>query len=837
MADGMKTYEELEEDIAKYKQEKKTLKKEKKELEQAYTTASTKIEEISAELIKKDERILEIEKEKAEIQEKLKSADNSKELEKAQADYKALESEYNKIDKERETLAGEKSELKEQLDETKKLKREVEDLNILTEKKLSETETKLAKVESDLANYKSITRKLNANNVELQKENTGLKEQSAKDKETIAKAEENEKKALGQAVAAFAAKAASDKALAEKESVDPKTLNMYKNAAREHSDERKIITRVAKQRQVKLEEAAAKSEIQAIQIDKLTADAREERLKAIKAETKATALEKANDELKVRASTAEAQAREINEARAEDIYGHVANFIYTEFGVQENSTDKGRELNKAVVASKNVDTKTESDYQSALKLATKKGASKPTLVYTNDGYEKKVDNIVDKYKSYVGALPANKVEEFEGKYVDTKTVTDKEAVVRAVINTIAEREVAPTIKSNKWLKYAAAAVAGVFVIGATTALGFGIDNKNKGEQINEDSVKKQILELDGEVDVYTSQINSDYIKIQDEDTKADKIYAFTNPTGSAYKFVGGARYVSTQAENAHGYDKVKLAVSESENIIANVDTAKANYDEAIADKDLASAQTYKEELASYKDAMSTQATNASQGVSEMLGIAGMTWEEVQAVISMMQSPVLFVDFSADEIAKNNSLLTFGEKGKALKVMSCQYQKSNDEVSILVECVNSDRSKYLNYITFKTQESYDVIDQYKVIEELQSARTSAIAYDKDLETNIEGTTISTSINGVEVNGVATLKYSLLRNVDKKADATKFKANAIVVILDEEGNFVGSKAVEVQKSYKGTKTSAEVEAELQQLLVDEINIALGLDAELSHGAELE
>ena len=111
--------------------------------------------------------------------------------------------------------------------------------------------------------------------------------------------------------------------------------------------------------------------------------------------------------------------------------------------------------------------------------------------------------------------------------------------------------------------------------------------------------------------------------------------------------------------------------------------------------------------------------------------------------------------------------------------------------MIVECMGANRQKYFNYVTFQTANEYELLDQYELIEEMKTAQTTSVAYDKELETDIEGTNIQTQINGVDVEGIVDLKWSLSKKVDKKSDSMQVNGNAIVVLTNEAGEFVGFK----------------------------------------------
>ncbi len=560
------------------------------------------------------------------------------------------------------------------------------------------------------------------------------------------------------------------------------------------------------------------------------------------------------------------------------LYDKVRDLIFEGFGVETiKSTGKkvneGKLLWKAVIKAQNADKKAEKAFESNQKKAKKKGRTVlGGATYTEDGMTMIIKSVADKYEEY---LKTNKVgdeaeREFESKFVTFPEgeTPEREVVVKGVLDQVIDKETASAKSGSKVFKIVLTTgiVLVVFACGVATYIGISGEN-DKAELRNDIGVKDEII-IQQEGQISTEQawaelearltqlhgeeihdyIVNDYNSILQNDQNADKINAFLNPnsgSAQAYKTVGGVSYFATNEENVTDYLRVKKAVSASEGIKLNADnslteytTAMTAYAEAKASGDLSVATTWVEtaesvnsDLNAQKVDMTTQADEADLGVRELLVLANMTMEEIEYIYSLMQEPVIYVDINDEQqILNNNTLFTFNDDGRALSVITCAYDKKTNRVDMIVECMGANRQKYFNYVTFQTANEYELLDQYELIEEMKTAQTTSVAYDKELETDIEGTNIQTQINGVDVEGIVDLKWSLSKKVDKKSDSMQVKGNAIVVLTNEAGEFVGFKMFNTKYDFSASATAEEVEEKIKQLLLEEINKELGTSATL-------
>ena len=556
-----------------------------------------------------------------------------------------------------------------------------------------------------------------------------------------------------------------------------------------------------------------------------------------------TALAEAFKDQRDRAEAAALSARETAAAAsgvaAADLYAHLVKIINTCFNVElaENSDKKSKRaaaLLKAVSKAKDVDVKSTKAYNKDVRQYKKKNdGAEPVLTYMESGYTEIVKKIISEYQEYVTriGLDAEKVAEFEKTWLEkagiTATTMPEESKRKIIIKEIIENETQEAARLKNKIKVSLASAAAVVAIAAAITLVQGRVIGNQQTSINEKekvvegvkeelSIEQQLAALQG--DEYAAQILRSHEHLESLEGKADTINSI----------------FSVAKSEIDGYGKTKTAVANGNTIATASKSAYEAYIKAVESKNVEEATRLAGQLKTHAESIATEVSDASAGVDQMLKSVGMTWEQVGSLIALMKNPELSVDFSKESVSKYSKLLTCQEKGKALNVISCQYTKKDNKVTMLVECVSPDRTRYVNHITFTTQNSYDIISQEDVIEELQEATATSIAFNKELKTNIEGTTITTTINGVEVTGKATIKYAL------EGESTKLKGKAILILTGEKGELLGYKVVATEVPAQSGVDYSKIESKIVDNLLKKLSSEFGIQitvADNTSGAEIE
>lgn len=564
----------------------------------------------------------------------------------------------------------------------------------------------------------------------------------------------------------------------------------------------------------------------------------------------------------------EAAERLATDLKSGSLEAEVVKLVYQGFKVAQGEKKSRKNLFNAEKKAKEKDKDAQDAYDKQVRKAKKKGSTVfEEIQLPNDGYTKIVEAIVAKYHEYLATNAYTDEEEraYESKLLGTTVDAsiDRNKVATKVVEKVLSKET-EDVKSNQraWkiaLPSAAAVLTGVLVVAVLLGVGkAGVEadlvgvNQDRENLISWSQIDNSFGELSGG-EIYEN-ISQAYGSLQSADAQADKINAIFSPKATSaqgYSKVGSVIYATTSSENATDYLRVKNAVSAGEDIKTNADAVLAEYNTALsayaeakeagdietAQTHLETAQTANATLATYKTDMAGQVTEAEKGINELLVLAGMTMEEIEYVYSLMISPVLYVDIDEQQLLNNNTLFTNNDNGRALQVLSCSYDKKTNKVNMIVECMGANRQKYFNYVTFKTESEYSVIDQYELIGEMKEATTRSTAYDRELETDIEGTTVKANINGVDVEGVADLKWSLSKKVDKKSGTVTVNGSALVVLTDANGKFVSFQMFDVKKDFSTSDSSADMEETIKQMLVEQISKELGISISLIDGSENE
>jgi len=163
--------------------------------------------------------------------------------------------------------------------------------------------------------------------------------------------------------------------------------------------------------------------------------------------------------------------------------------------------------------------------------------------------------------------------------------------------------------------------------------------------------------------------------------------------------------------------------------------------------------------------------------------------------------------------------TFG--GYITEIKSCQYNSVDGTVSVLVEC-DSDYGLYLKHVTFDANET---VNESNLITTMENAdNISHSVFIKDLGSGFEGKVVKTTINGVEVEGLCSIKYSATRDYQEDIGETSFVVKGIVLVNSEEG--LQYQEISTTYNHLGDVTILEVETDLKNTLEKEIEDTLNI-----------
>ncbi len=951
MADAVMTYEDLEEEVSRLKDDKRKLNKELKALGSSIKDATARAEKAERAMHEAEDKL-------KELSAGLLSSEELDELQK-RAEQGAIDAE--ELKKIREQLAGQEdlekkiAEAKEEIEKQKKAAKDAlkiaEDSKKLADtaneqlqkkqaeleekiKELTEVYTKLAKAEDLVANYE-VQIKENYKIVEGYVKELAEAKKALEDYE---RTQEELKKARAQ-ISDYEYTAESDKKILEKlkERVE-KAQEAKEEALKESTELRRqkgeaealvetLKTNIALAEAAKIEaEKIARESLIARMAGAVvagastsTTDPKDEEIKRLQklaedtqkgfagvkgkydatrksyreTSAKLAELEKSAGESAEKLKESQDKLEEVRLANAasaveiknltaanagltsqvtafkpDSLEAKVVKLVYEGFKVAQNEKKSGKNLFNAEKKAKSKDKDAQDAYDKQVRKAKKKGSTVlDELQLPNDGYTKIVEAIVEKYHEYLATNSYTDEEEraYESRLLGTTVDADadRNKVATEVVAKILEKETQSIKTQRKALKIAlpsaATVLAGFLILAIVLGVGkAGVEaelvdaNNDNQDLISWSELDTSLGELSGN-DIY-GIIEQAYGSLQTADGQADKIQSIFSPkttSAQGYSKVGSVIYATTSSENATDYLRVKNAVSVGNEIKTNADavlseyqTAMQGYATAKQAGDIETAKTYLETaetanttLTTYKENMSTQVKEAEVGINELLVLAGMTMEEVEYVYSLMISPVLYVDIDEQQLLNNNTLFTNNDNGRALSVLSCAYDKKTNKVNMIVECMGANRQKYFNYVTFKTENEYSVIDQYELIDEMKEATTRSTAYDRELETDIQGTTVKANINGVDVEGIVDMKWSLSKKVDKKSGTVTVNGSALIVLTNEAGEFVSFQMIDVKKDFSTSDSSAEMEETIKQMLLEQINKELGTNASLIDDAENE
>ena len=132
----------------------------------------------------------------------------------------------------------------------------------------------------------------------------------------------------------------------------------------------------------------------------------------------------------------------------------------------------------------------------------------------------------------------------------------------------------------------------------------------------------------------------------------------------------------------------------------------------------------------------------------------------------------------------------------------------------------------------------VVDQNALMDSLAETTSKVeTVYDKEFATSIDNTSIKVTIDGVEIEGTPSFKYSVKRNYSDKSNITSFSAKLIIIMEDANGNYLASETFKYESNKKGLLVFADVEQEIKAELMNKVNDELGLNVELKNNDESE
>lgn len=328
-----------------------------------------------------------------------------------------------------------------------------------------------------------------------------------------------------------------------------------------------------------------------------------------------------------------------------------------------------------------------------------------------------------------------------------------------------------------------------------------------------------------------SAINSLFTSVNDKSASADILYNGKSSFGSVEASTFG-----------------NSAIEESYNQIKNIQDAVAlimadggEYAQAIAKYDDAKTYTEKKAAADKIAEILTTVDGYEAAVSEEYDkLVDVYAELISEYNDFMNNPVILIDFDESQIgtAENKLMTSKLLKGKVLEVIHCKYEKATGNVSIIVECQKAGGKNYYNHIEFTMDKELKVVDQNALMDSLAETTSKVETfYDKEFATSIDNTSIKVTIDGVEIEGTPSFKYSVTRNYSDKSNITSFSAELIIIMEDANGNYLASETFKYESNKKGLLVFADVEQEIEAELMNKVNDELGLNVELKNNDESE
>ena len=315
------------------------------------------------------------------------------------------------------------------------------------------------------------------------------------------------------------------------------------------------------------------------------------------------------------------------------------------------------------------------------------------------------------------------------------------------------------------------------------------------------------------VQTTVAEIVGDYNQVDNDALYADMIDELVNggKEKQAYKLAA----VQTEDTTITDYQMIK-ATEEASDLILTLDetktvsetsalgTAIKNYNAAADAEDKSGMKKYADEISGYSETMESYATTTNEKLGNMLATSELVSKaQVDVLIAQERDDAYqegIAQGKADaeaERAEKEFVLSTQEVSAYLSVVApnagsvgdvyCYYQ--NGYVTIIAEdCLN-----------MRTMQTYTAYQQFKidpnslsdvtVSEIMDAVKTEKSGWDmvETLETSINGSTVTMTIDGEEITGTAEVLFGY------KQQGKSYKGSALVVIRDDAGNIIGNKII--------------------------------------------